>query len=52
MLMALAFGLLAGFFGSIPIAGPTAVIIVERALAGRALAAFGIAVGAAMAELG
>src|SRR5688572_20288732 len=52
MLLALLAGLICGFVGSIPIAGPTAVVIVERALRHQVKAAFGIAVGAAVAEGG
>lgn len=52
MLMALLAGLVCGFVGSIPIAGPTAVVIVERALRHEVRAAFAIAVGAAVAEGG
>jgi len=52
MIWALLAGLICGFVGSIPIAGPTAVLIIERALAGERRAAFEIAVGAAIAESG
>jgi threonine/homoserine/homoserine lactone efflux protein len=51
MLMALLAGLVCGFVGSIPIAGPTAVLVIERALKGKSAEAFEIAVGAAVAEL-
>jgi threonine/homoserine/homoserine lactone efflux protein len=47
---ALVLGLVCGFVGSIPIAGPTAVLVLERALQGHPVQAFEIAVGAAFAE--
>jgi threonine/homoserine/homoserine lactone efflux protein len=52
MLMAFLAGFVCAFVGSIPIAGPTAVVIVERALNHQTRAAFEIAVGASLAELG
>lgn len=52
MLLVLAMGLLCGFVGSIPIAGPTAVLVLERGLNHRSREAFEIAVGAAVAEGG
>ncbi len=52
MVVALLLGLGCGFFGSIPIAGPTAVLVLERGMAGHAREAFGIAVGSAVAETG
>src|SRR5687767_7923128 len=50
MLTALLAGLVCGFVGSIPIAGPTAVLIVERALSGARRAALEMAAGASIAE--
>jgi threonine/homoserine/homoserine lactone efflux protein len=52
MVWALLAGLVCGFVGSIPIAGPTAVLVIERALDGKSGEAFAIAAGAAIAELG
>jgi threonine/homoserine/homoserine lactone efflux protein len=52
MVLAFLVGLACGFFGSIPIAGPVAVLIVERALKGRLREAFAIGMGAALAEGG
>jgi threonine/homoserine/homoserine lactone efflux protein len=50
MLSALLFGLGLGFVGSIPVAGPTAVIVVESALQNRPRRGMAIAAGAAFAE--
>jgi threonine/homoserine/homoserine lactone efflux protein len=50
VLLALVLGLLCGFIGSIPIAGPVAVLVVERALGGRAREGLALAAGAAIAE--
>jgi threonine/homoserine/homoserine lactone efflux protein len=50
MIIALILGLVCGFAGSIPVAGPTGVLILERGLAGKRVEAFEIAVGAAVAE--
>ena len=52
MILALILGLVSGFVGSIPVAGPTGVLILERGLAGKRVEAFEIAVGAAIAETG
>lgn len=46
---ALAGGVL-GFFGSIPVAGPVALVVVTRGLAGDRLGARGVALGAGLAE--
>jgi threonine/homoserine/homoserine lactone efflux protein len=50
MLIALLSGMGLGFAGSIPVAGPTAVIVVESALSGRPRRGMAIAAGAAFAE--
>ena len=50
MLLALLAGLIIGFVGSMPIAGPVAVIVLDNGLAGRIRRALNIAVGAAAAE--
>ncbi len=50
MVLALVLGLLCGFIGSIPIAGPVAVLVVERGLGGRAREGLALAAGAAIAE--
>lgn len=50
MLAALLVGLILGFAGSMPIAGPTAALVVSLGLEGRLRAAFSVAVGAAVAE--
>ena len=50
MLLALVLGLVCGFVGSIPIAGPVAVLVVERGLGGRAREGLAIAIGASIAE--
>ena len=50
MLIAFLSGLGLGFVGSIPVAGPTAVIVVERALEDRPRSGLTIATGAAIAE--
>ena len=52
MVVAFLLGLACGFVGSIPIAGPAAVLVVERALAGHGRAAFGVGAGTAIAEAG
>lgn len=52
MVLAFLVGLGCGFFGSIPIAGPVGVLIVERALKGRLREAFAIGIGAAVSEAG
>jgi threonine/homoserine/homoserine lactone efflux protein len=52
VLVALLLGLGCGFVGSIPIAGPAAVLVVERALGGHGRAAFGVGAGSAVAEAG
>ncbi|MEO8799084.1 MAG: LysE family transporter [Polyangiaceae bacterium] len=50
MLAALLVGFVLSFLGSIPIAGPIAVIIVSKALEHRNRAAFFISIGASVAE--
>src|SRR5262245_51966245 len=50
MLVALLSGLVLGFVGSIPVAGPTAVIVAESALDDRPRRGMAIATGAAIAE--
>lgn len=50
MIWALLAGLICGFVGSIPIAGPIAVIVIERTLKGESKAAFEIALGASVVE--
>jgi threonine/homoserine/homoserine lactone efflux protein len=50
MLTALLAGLGLGFVGSIPVAGPTAVVVVDRALENRWREGLDVAIGAAIAE--
>lgn len=50
MLVALGFGLLLGFAGSIPPTGPVSVLVLTRGLEGRRREALAIAVGAAAGE--
>ncbi len=50
MIIALVMGFLIGFFGSIPVAGPVAAIILRSAIAGRIREARAIALGSAFAE--
>jgi threonine/homoserine/homoserine lactone efflux protein len=50
MLLALLSGLGLGFAGSIPVAGPTSVIVVESALENRPRQGLTVAIGAAVAE--
>ncbi|MGH7281329.1 MAG: LysE family translocator [Polyangiaceae bacterium] len=50
MIAALVIGFVLSFLGSIPIAGPIAVIIVSKALEHRNRAAFFISIGASVAE--
>jgi threonine/homoserine/homoserine lactone efflux protein len=50
LILALLVGLAFGFFGSMPIAGPTAVVIVSKGLDNQARAGVFIAIGAAAAE--
>lgn len=52
MLTAALFGFLLGFFGSIPVAGPLAVLVLSRGLDGRFRPALLIAVGGAVGEAG
>ena len=52
MLVAFLLGLACGLVGSIPIAGPAAVLVVERALGGHGSAARGVGAGTAVAEAG
>lgn len=49
-LLALAVGLVMGFVGSMPIAGPVAVLVLERGLLQRAREGLGVALGAAVSE--
>ncbi len=51
-MLALLVGLLFGFFGSMPIAGPTAVVLVSKGLDNQIRAGMHIAAGAAAAESG
>src|SRR4051812_6624410 len=50
MLWALLFGFLFGFIGSMPLAGPIAVLVFGRGLRGRFRSGMLIALGAALAE--
>lgn len=50
MLLALLAGLVCGFVGCIPVAGPTAVLVLGRALDGKSAEAFEIAVGSSISE--
>jgi threonine/homoserine/homoserine lactone efflux protein len=50
LILALLVGLALGFFGSMPIAGPTAVVIVSKGLDSKIRAGLFIAIGAAVAE--
>jgi len=50
MAFALLAGLILGFVGSIPIAGPISALVLERTLAGQPSRARGIGIGAALAE--
>jgi threonine/homoserine/homoserine lactone efflux protein len=50
MLVALLFGFALGFFGSIPVAGPVAALVVARGMIGRRRSACGVAAGGALAE--
>jgi threonine/homoserine/homoserine lactone efflux protein len=50
MLTAALVGFVLGFLGSVPVAGPIAVLVLERSLAQRYADAEGIAVGGAVAE--
>lgn len=50
MLSAAIAGYILGFLGSVPVAGPIAVLVLERSLAQRYADAEGIAVGGAVAE--
>ncbi|MEO8874052.1 MAG: LysE family transporter [Polyangiaceae bacterium] len=50
MILALIIGLVFAFFGSIPIAGPIAVVVLSRGLEHRGRAGLFIAMGAAVAE--
>lgn len=52
MLLALLFGFLMGFFGSMPLAGPIALLVFMRGLGGAHRSAMAIAAGAAIAEAG
>lgn len=52
MLAALIIGFCFGFFGSIPVAGPIAALVLKRGLDGRFRSAAAIGVGAAIAEAG
>lgn len=50
MILALLLGFAVGFLGSVPIAGPVAIMVFESALASRARRGLQIAIGAAVAE--
>ena len=50
MLLVLLLGMIAGFIGSIPVAGPVAVLVLRSALAAKRRAAMQIAFGSAVAE--
>jgi threonine/homoserine/homoserine lactone efflux protein len=50
MILALVVGAVMGFVGSMPIAGPVAVIVLERGMVRRSRAGLAIAVGAAAGE--
>lgn len=50
MIIAILVGAAAGFIGSIPVAGPVAGMIIERAMSGRHAAALAMAMGTAVAE--
>ncbi len=50
MLVALLLGLVSGFVGSMPVAGPVAVLVLRAAFRGRARAGLQIAFGCAIAE--
>lgn len=50
LLLAVIAGAVMGFVGSMPIAGPVAVLVLERGLVGRAREGFSVALGAATAE--
>jgi threonine/homoserine/homoserine lactone efflux protein len=50
LLLALVVGAVMGFLGSMPIAGPVAVLVLERGLVGRGREGLGVALGAATAE--
>jgi threonine/homoserine/homoserine lactone efflux protein len=48
--LAITFGFLFGFLGSLPVAGPIAALVLARALEGRPRAGIALAAGAALAE--
>lgn len=50
MLLSLVIGVIFGFVGSVPIAGPTAALVASLALAGRARTGLYVAAGSAAAE--
>ena len=50
--LAITFGFLFGFLGSLPVAGPIAALVLARALEGRLRAGLALAAGAALAEAG
>jgi threonine/homoserine/homoserine lactone efflux protein len=50
LLLALLAGAVMGFVGSMPIAGPVSVLVLERGLVGRGREGVGVALGAATAE--
>ena len=52
MLLTLPFGLLFGFFGSMPSAGPSSLLVFDRGLRGAFRSAMALAAGAALAESG
>jgi threonine/homoserine/homoserine lactone efflux protein len=52
VLTALFIGLLFGFFGSMPLAGPVALLVFSRCLDGRSREALAVGIGSALAEGG
>ncbi len=52
MIAALVIGLLFGFFGSIPVAGPISAVVLHRGLTGRAASGALVGLGCAVAEGG
>jgi threonine/homoserine/homoserine lactone efflux protein len=52
VILAFLVGLACGFVGSIPIAGPAAILVVERGLGGHGRSAFGVGAGTGLAESG
>lgn len=50
MLLALLIGFAFGFFGSIPVAGPVAAVVLQRGMTGRAASGAWVGLGCAVAE--